>query len=213
MAASRSSRRALRPTAFVFENVVQLADGPLQAELADLVRRAGYHAHFNILRAEEVGTPSTRARLFLSSHELRPPLVPAPTVREAIGDLEPVLPGRDAPLANHVCDAVPRTLRDKVEGLQPGTSLRRWRGATGKVYGTWTRLDYDRVAPTIKGSGRFIHPVLERALSVREHARLMGFPDAHVFHGPLSSQYDQAGESVPPPLAAAVCRELARQLS
>lgn len=200
--------RAIRPDAFVMENVVQVAEGPLEWELRDLVRRAGYAAHFNIVRAEGVGTPSRRARLFLSNVHIEPPPRDPPTVREAIGDLEDVEPGPDAPVPNHRCESVPSSKIGELDDLAPGHSLRRWRGATGKVYGTWTRLDYDEVAPTIKGSGRFIHPVLDRALTVREHARLMGFPDDHVFEGPMSSQYDQVGEAVPPPLASAVLDEV-----
>lgn len=192
--------RALRPERFVIENVVQLMEGPLERELADLFKRAGHRVHFNVLRAEEHGTPSTRARLFHSNERLEPPVQEPITVREAIEELEDL----EADVANHFPERVPNKLLDEVPDLPAGRSLRRWKGATGKVYGTWTRLDYDAVAPTIKGSGRFIHPTLDRALTPREHARLMGFPDEHVFEGGLGTQYDQVGEAVPPPLAKAI---------
>ena len=196
--------RALRPTAFAIENVVQLTEGPLYRELNDLFRRAGYRAHFNVLRAENNGTPSMRARLFITTREVAPGSRRPIPVREAIEDLEAL----DADVPNHTPEPIPRSLRQRVSDLRPGRSLRWWKGATGKTYGTWTRLDYDQVAPTVKGSGRFIHPRFDRALTPREHARLMGFPDGHVFHGPLKTQYDQAGEAVPPPLAEAVVRAI-----
>ena len=41
-------------------------------------------------------------------------------------------------------------------------------------------------------------------LTVREQARLMGFPDTHLFYGGIESQYDQVGEAVPVPLARAI---------
>jgi DNA (cytosine-5)-methyltransferase 1 len=40
----------------------------------------------------------------------------------------------------------------------------------------------------------------------------MGFPDDHVFLGPLERQYNMAGESVPPPLARALGEALLRKI-
>ena len=80
------------------------------------------------------------------------------------------------------------------------------------MHHTWTRLPADRVAPTVKGLGRFVHPVEDRLLTPREHARLMGYPDDFVFHGSKNEQYNQVGESVPPPLSRAIAREVRRQV-
>jgi DNA (cytosine-5)-methyltransferase 1 len=62
------------------------------------------------------------------------------------------------------------------------------------------------------GSSRFIHPYEPRLLTVREQARLMGFPDYHVFLGSRDAQYDMVGEAVPPPLARAIAEYVARVL-
>jgi DNA (cytosine-5)-methyltransferase 1 len=43
-----------------------------------------------------------------------------------------------------------------------------------------------------------------RPFSVREIARLHGFPDTHVFCGPMTSQYQQVLDSVMPPVAYAL---------
>jgi DNA (cytosine-5)-methyltransferase 1 len=60
--------------------------------------------------------------------------------------------------------------------------------------------------------GSYIHPVDERAISVREAARLQGFPDRFQFTGPRSLQFIQVGNAVPPPLAFAIGRAVGRHL-
>jgi DNA (cytosine-5)-methyltransferase 1 len=58
-------------------------------------------------------------------------------------------------------------------------------------------------------SGEYIHPDQNRTISIREAARLQGFPDRFVFHGSRSSQYDQVGNAVPVQLAEAVGLQVA----
>lgn len=69
------------------------------------------------------------------------------------------------------------------------------------------RLDPRRPAYTITTqfnnvtAGCFTHPYEDRALSIREGARLQSFPDKYVFAGSPSSRCRQIGNAVPPRLA------------
>ena len=59
-------------------------------------------------------------------------------------------------------------------------------------------------------NGRFGHPEQDRAISVREAARIQGFPDTFEFVGSLNDQAKQVGNAVPVPLAKAVGEEFFR---
>jgi DNA (cytosine-5)-methyltransferase 1 len=52
--------------------------------------------------------------------------------------------------------------------------------------------------------GSYVHPEVDRAISVREAARLQSFPDRFRFLGFLGDQFRHIGNAVPPLMAAAV---------
>ncbi len=201
----------LRPKVFVMENVVDVAEGPLKRYLREEFARVGYkHIYFNILRAEDYGTPSCRRRIFISNIPLNPPKYGRKvTVIEAIGDL----PEPDEPhdIPNHELHPLSPRKRRRIAKLRWGQALVYYRGATG-TFRNFIRLHPYKPAPTVMGSSRFIHPFRDRLLTVREHARLMGFPDDHIFLGGREVQYNQVGEAVPVPLARAIAREVKKYL-
>ena len=70
----------------------------------------------------------------------------------------------------------------------------------------------DRLSGFDNGTVICIHPTINRAVSVREAARLQTFPDSFVFCGTKDSQYQQVGNAVPPILAEAIAEHLALYL-
>ena len=77
------------------------------------------------------------------------------------------------------------------------------------------RLDPNKPSLTVTGFifNKFVHPVENRFITVREAARLQDFPDEVVFSGSLGSTQQQIGNAVPVRLAEAVLRALAQTLN
>ncbi len=197
----------LKPRVFVMENVPAIMDDGLKDALRREFRRAGYnHVYFNVLKAEDYGTPSHRLRVFISNIDITPPRVKhRVNVADALGDLPP--PG-DFPANHEPPPPLPYRKLKRIHRLRWGQALIMYEGAGGRRLPNLIRLDPYRIAPTVLGSSRFIHPFEDRFLTVREQARLMGFPDQFVFYGGRDEQYNQVGEAVPVPLAYAIAKHI-----
>ena len=90
---------------------------------------------------------------------------------------------------------------------------------TKSIYsGTWTRMKPNGISVTITtrfdtpSSGEFTHPFLNRAITVREAARIQSFPDSFVFKGNKGSQMKQVGNAVPPLLAEAIANVIIQDI-
>ena len=75
----------------------------------------------------------------------------------------------------------------------------------------YLRLEYDKPSGTVVNvrKSMWIHPTLNRAVSVREAARLQSFPDSFIFCGTKDKQYQQVGNAVPPLMAQAIADDVA----
>ncbi len=82
--------------------------------------------------------------------------------------------------------------------------------------GKFRRLAWQHPSPAVDtrfGEPRyFLHPEEDRGLSVREAARIQGFPDVFEFFGPRAAQFRMVGNAVPPPLARQIACAIREQL-
>ena len=118
-------------------------------------------------------------------------------------------------LFNHVATSHSKLALERLALIPPnaGKEVLPKEHLTKSIYsGTWTRIKKDDISVTITtrfdtpSSGKFTHPFLDRALTVREAARLQSFPDTFHFIGTKSSQMKQVGNAVPPLLAQEIAK-------
>lgn len=233
---------ALRPDAVVVENVPELLTDrywPILEEARGLLANAGYSTYLGVHNLAEFGVPQERFRALLLAmpRRFQPPagfLARASfrTVRDAIGTLPSIQAGEASQT-----DPTHRTAAHRPEtiatiqavahdgGNRPADvgpdSLRRIRERQGRggyddVYG---RLRWDRPSITITAysrnpaSGRYVHPVQDRGLSIREAALLQGFPRTYEFAGSLDEAFRQIGNAVPPAFAACLAGHVLNELA
>jgi len=77
----------------------------------------------------------------------------------------------------------------------------------------WDKPSHTLVAHMARDCSDFVHPELDRFVTVREAARLQSFPDDFKLVGSQFQQFRQLGNAVPPLLAHVVGRSIINSLS
>ncbi|HXB64293.1 MAG TPA: DNA cytosine methyltransferase [Solirubrobacteraceae bacterium] len=222
---------ALRPRALMMENVPGLAEDVRLKRLLGRLRRLGYTLKYEVLDAADYGVPQRRRRLVLlgllgQEVSFAEPVRRRRTVRQAIGRL-PSPVDSDDPLHNHGEQRSER-IRKLIETIPAEGGFRRMgrevqlgcHKRTNGFYDIYGRMAWDEPAPTITGGcinpskGRFLHPELARAITLREAALLQSFRPGYKF--PLDrGKYhaaDLIGNALPPRFVALHAAALANAL-
>ncbi len=122
---------------------------------------------------------------------------------------------------NHITRRLRPLQYERLSSLKPGQThkdLPNHLKVNGGYSGAYGRLTKEMVAPTITrwvfhpGSGRWGHPIDIRLLSIREIARIQGFPDNFEFLGTYNQQTAQLGNAVPPLLIKRIVEDMLVQL-
>ncbi|MFW9793763.1 MAG: DNA cytosine methyltransferase [Candidatus Thorarchaeota archaeon] len=203
----------LSPPVFVIENVASLLhSGGDEIILREFKRVGMEDIYFNMVRAHQHGLPSKRLRVFISNLKMNLPRNAAPTVMESIGDLPSLGPDSilnpDVSYHNHSIYPLSDDKQKTIQKTRWGQGVKYFRASKTRTLPNWVRLFPDRISTSINGLSRYIHPYENRILTVREHARLMSYPDSFTFVGPIDSQYNQVGESVPPLISQLIAKEV-----
>lgn len=132
------------------------------------------------------------------------------------------LRGTDDKVKNHVRTETTNTALERFKVLEPGQnfhdldeSYKQTYSDPGRTQNTvYLRLNYKTPSGTVLNvrKSMWIHPIKNRAISIREAARLQTFPDDFVFEGSKDSQYQQIGNAVPPLLGRAVAEQVLNYL-
>jgi DNA (cytosine-5)-methyltransferase 1 len=200
----------LKPKYFVIENVLPIAQEESKSILKEELQTAGYDKiYFNVISAEKHGCPSIRNRVFISNLRLSLHKRRKTSVKHAIDDLPP--PEYPNDYQGHFKIPFARQAESKALKIRTGDAAVHFRGARGEIR-NWIKLNENDVSPTVMGKSRFIHPTKNRPLTIREHARLLSYPDNFHFHGSIDEMFNQIGESVPPIVSMNVAQIIKNRL-
>lgn len=216
--------RALRPRAVMLENVPGLAADARFDRFVTNLRSLKYRVEHRVVNAADHGVPQRRKRLIVLARAKDGDIAfPAPdpnvvTVREAIGGLPAAGrsgdPLHDAPekRSQKVAELIALVPKDggSRSDLPKRMRLKCHQDVDG-FYDIYGRMAWDDVAPTITSGcgnpskGRFLHPIHNRAITLREAAVLQGFPLGYKFPREVKKERVSLmiGNALPPPLIAA----------
>ena len=184
-----------QPDVISMENVPGLARHQAFADFLGTLEQLGYEHDADVVSCSDYGIPQKRKRLVLLASRLGPISVPRynaseRTVREFIKALPPIKDGEAHPDDQaHVTLPLSKLNKRRILQSKPGGTWKDWDDdllsdchRSSYYPAPYGRMQWDDVAPTITtqfcyySTGRFGHPVQDRAISVREAALLQTFP-------------------------------------
>lgn len=226
----------LEPTHIVVENVLGIRHDKNRVFqrtrdfFEETREELGYSVDTDVLRAEELGVPQNRHRVFLVASRgsqvriedfVRPFRTRPRSFEWACRDLRDSTEGSGfdaastpAPVTRKRIDHLfDNDLHDLPDEQRPRCH-REKEHSYPSVYG---RMWNDRPSPTITtgftamGQGRFVHPTRRRTITPHEAARLQFFPDYFVFGERNRAEYKRLiGNAVPPKLTYVLGMQLLR---
>lgn len=210
--------KVVEPTYFVMENVARLYNhnkGSTRKEIINDFENLGYKVECKILNSADYGVPQVRKRvIFIGTKNSQKILFPKKevdkyvTVKEALSSYPKLESGQESKIPNHIAMSHSEQMLHKMSFVSDGGDRNeipeQIRPKSGDVR-KYIKYSSDKPSVTVTGDMRKIfHYEQNRALTVRELAKLQSFPDDFEFKGTKISQQQQVGNSVPPKMAEAI---------
>jgi len=225
--------RLSRAKIVLVENVPPFLHSTHWKQLRNGLARLGYEITTWELDAVDFETPQRRRRSFTIASKIGSIDPPRPTSGRAItagevllnrsrrfrrGDPMHIWPKATGIAAQRIALVPPGGDKRDIARIAPQLCPASWARVGCHATDVWGRVDPNKPANTIRctfqnpSKGRYLHPVKDRVLSLREGARLQGIPDDWNFIGLPYPVARQIGNGVPIPLARAVGRSIAEAL-
>ncbi len=210
--------KIINPTFFVLENVARLYNhnnGETRKEITTDFENLGYNVECKILNSCDYGVPQIRKRIIFIGSKTNDKILFPPreteqyiTVKEALHSYPKLKSGQESKVPNHIAMSHSEQMLHKMSFISDGgnrseipTQIRPKSGDIRK----YIKYASNKPSVTVTGDMRKIfHYEQNRALTVRELAKLQSFPDDFIFKGTKISQQQQVGNSVPPKMAEAI---------
>ena len=229
--------RLIKPKFFLAENVIGMMANRHSQAVSNIFMQfenSGYDVKIYLANASDYGVPQDRKRVFYIgfrkdlkiNYQFPNPTTPyryqKMTLRQAIGDLEKT--------------AIPARPKNKTNGRLPILNHEYYIGAYSTIFMSRNRVrGWDEQGFTVQASGRQcqLHPQapkmlfveknkrifvpgkehLYRRLTIRECARLQGFPDDfEFFYSDIDYGYKMIGNAVPVGLARIIAQSILKVL-
>lgn len=223
------------------ENVPELEKEIVFIDFVNTLKTLNYNVSYSVVNVADYGVAQSRRRLILLASRKKTIKLISPThvgnyttVRDVIGNLPAVEAGIMCPIDRlHVASSLNKTNLKRIKASKPNGTWRDWpeelvlkchKKETGKSYSSvYGRMGWDGLSPTITtqftgyGTGRFGHPVQNRALTLREGALLQSFPPNYSFVSKdddicLKSIARHIGNAVPPRLGEIIGKSIINSL-
>lgn len=212
--------KVIKPKFFVMENVARLYThnkGATRNEIIKDFEKLGYKVDCKILNSADYGVPQVRKRvIFIGASTNQKIEFPQKevenyvSVKEALSKYPKLESGDESSIPNHIAMSHSEQMLTKMSYVSDGGDRNeipvKIRPKSGDVR-KYIKYASDKPSVCVTGDMRKIfHYEQNRALTVRELAKLQSFPDDFVFKGSRISQQQQVGNSVPPKMAEAIAK-------
>lgn len=208
----------VKPKLFLMENVSGMAtmnNGKVFEIIKTELSNCGYKLYHKLLNSKDFGVPQSRNRMIIIGirNDIESDFqFPQPTHNEnnykTVGDvlIKKAIPKN---CSNHTFGQLTELNLERIKHIPEGGSMKDCPielQNNSDLNRSMRRLSREKVSYTIvhNNCDHYYHPLENRRITIREMARIQGYPDDFIFSGSKSEQSRQVGNSVPVGLGKAL---------